>query len=358
MPKVRIPKIVRLAEQVEEDIRSRGLRAGDPYMNAAELARELRVSASTANRVLQILDERGVVERARKKGTLVSNPSPEGPLRTIKRVHMLTFQASVRPVGVMTDPVIVGIQHKLPGSMVQFNFLSSVVDADQVRRLLDEARRSPDPVGIVLTRAPFAAQKMVEESGIPTVVHGYLQPSVGKLAWITIDYDEIGCLLGRFVRDREAKRVAVVIPEQPLLPGDYRLLDRLREELGQANYGPGDLQIACLPRDDDAVAAWFSEHVPLGSGRTVVACYRDYHVPGVRKALRKAGVRRAACDIVAIDEHWSATRKNGGGLARIVSPASEFEVGAAIAELLLDQLKGRGGKGMHRIFPVELVEGV
>jgi len=355
MPKVRIPKIVRLAEQVAGDIRSRGLKAGDPYMNAAELARELRVSASTANRVLQILDERGVVERARKKGTLVSDPSPEGPLRTIKRVHMLTFQASARPVGVMTDPVIVGIQHKLPGSMIQFNFLSSVVNADHVKRLLDEARRSPDPVGIVLTRAPFAAQKMVEESGVPTVVHGYLQPSIGKLAWITIDYDEIGRLLGRFVREQKARRIVVVIPEQPLLPGDYRLLARLREELGKGAYGPGDLHIGCLPRDDDAVAAWLTEHVPLGKGRTTVACYRDYHVPGVRKALRRAGVRRHECDIVVIDEHWSAARKNGAGLVRIVSPASEFEVGVAIAELLLDQMKGKGGAGMHRVFPVELI---
>ncbi len=355
MPKVRIPKIVRLAEQVESDIRSRGLQAGDPYMNAAELARELRVSASTANRVLQILDERGVVERARKKGTLVSNPSPEGPLRTIKRVHMLTFQASARPVGVMTDPVIVGIQHKLPGSMIQFNFLSSVVDAEQVRRLLDEARRSPDPVGIVLTRAPFAAQKMVEDSGVPTVVHGYLQPSVSRLAWITIDYGEIGRLLGACVRERNARRVAVVIPEQPLLPGDYHLLDRLGSELGQGKYRPGDLQVGCLPRDDDAVAAWFGAHVALGDGRTVVACYRDYHVPGVRKALRKAGVKRDACDIVVIDEHWSGGRKSGGDVARIVSPVSEFDVGVDIAELLIDQLKRKRGKGKHRVFPVELV---
>lgn len=355
MPKVRIPKIVRLAEQVEGDIRARGLQAGDPYMNAAELARELRVSASTANRVLQILDERGMVERARKKGTLVSNPSPEGPLRTIKRVHMLTFQASVRPVGVMTDPVIVGILHKLPGAMIQFNFLSSVVDAERVKRLLDEARRSPDPVGIVLTRAPFAAQKMIEEAGIPTVVHGYLQPSVSKLAWITVDYREIGRLLGRFVCARRAQTVAVVIPEQPLLPGDCHLLGQLTSELGNGNYRPGDLRVGCLPKDDDAVAAWFADHVPLADRRTVVACYRDYHVPGVRKAVRKAGVKCSDCSIVVIDEHWSANRRNGGGVARIVSTASEFDVGVDIAELLLDQLKGKSGKGKHRVFPVDLV---
>lgn len=137
MPIVRIPKVVQLAEQVASNIRASGLVRGDPYMNAAGVARELRVSASTANRVLQILAERGVVERAQKRGTIICNPDPEQAVHAIKRVHMITFQDSVKQSGLMTDPVIVGMQRKLPAAMIQFNFFPSIGNPEHLAHLLD-----------------------------------------------------------------------------------------------------------------------------------------------------------------------------------------------------------------------------
>ena len=356
MPRTKIPKVMQLAELLENDIQTRKLKAGDAYMNAASVAKKLRVSASTANRVLQILDERGVVERAQKRGTVISNPRPERPMHMIERVHMITFQETVKQTGLMTDPVIVGIQRKLPGCMIQFNFLPPMGALDHLERLLDEARRSPDPVGIVLTKAPFHAQKMVEKSGVPTVVHGYPQPSVTRLAWITVDYDEIGRLVGRYCIEKKGCRLILMVPERPLLPGDYRMIDAAKAELSAAGMATDAFAVCCLPPDDEAVLGWLREHVGSVKGKLVVACHPEFLVEHPLAAIAKMGPARTRHEIIAIDEHGKARASEDGVLPRVHSTVSEMDVGERIAELLTAQVESAGQDPRFEILPATLVK--
>lgn len=350
MPKRTIPRIMHLAEQLEADIRRRGLQSGDAYMNAAEVAGFLRISASTANRVLQILDRRGIVERAQKKGTFISNPDQEQPLHTIERIHMVTFQDSVKQSGLMTEPVIVGIQNSLPGSMIQFNFLPPLGNRDHLRRLLDEAQRSPDPVGVVLTRAPYHAQKMVEASGIPGVIHGYPQPTVTKLAWISIDYNAIGKLCADFVMRKKAKELIQLLPERPLLPGDYRLQRSVRHALAAAGYDSAAFRVCTLPVDEEAVHGWLREEIDGRKSRPIVICSPEFLTASPSDALKRLGLKRTQYEVLVIDDHRMAVDT----LPRISSPISDFEVGVHIAELLQRQVRGETDS-LHEIFPVELI---
>jgi len=356
MPAVRIPKVVQLAEQLATKIRESDLKQGDAYMNAAAVARKLHVSASTANRVLQILAERGIVERAQKRGTIISNPNPDQPVHAIKRVHMITFQDTVRQTGLMTDPVIVGMQRKLPGAMIQFNFLPPMGNPDHLAHLLDEARRSSDPVGIVLTKAPAHAQRMVADSGMAAIIHGYPQTGVSQLPSITTDYEEIGRLAGRFCRDAGGTHLAVVLPDRPLLEGDYRLIAGAQAELAAAGYKADALTMRCHVVGGVDAYDWMREYSKGVQGKTVFVLHPKIINGRSGGALEKALPARTRSEILVIDEHDHLKLNLKRKLHRIHTPVSESDVGEQIAEQLAAQANGEEIDTKGEILPVELVE--
>jgi DNA-binding LacI/PurR family transcriptional regulator len=356
MPTVRISKVVTLAEQLASGIRSSGLKAGDSYMNAAEVAKELRVSASMANRVLQILAECGIVERAQKRGTIISNPNPEHPVNAIKRVHMITFQDTVKQSGLMADPVIVGMQRKLPGVMIQFNFLPPMGNPDHLARLLDEARRSSDQVGIVLTKAPAHAQRMVAESGIAAVIHGYPQAGVENLPSITTDYDESGRLAGRFCVDSHGERTVLVLPNRPILEGDYRLMTGIQAEMASAGYKADSVVIRCFDVDGWDAFDWMREFVKSNKGKTVFLLHPDFISGHPTGAIDKALPIRSRSEVIVIDEHDHVHVRLKKLMHRIHTPINESDVGERIAEMLATQGDDAGAGDRCEILPVKLVE--
>lgn len=356
MPTVRIPKVVQLAELLASKIRESGLKQGDPYMNAAAVARELHVSASTANRVLQILAERGIVERAQKRGTLISNPNPEQPVHAIKRVHMITFQDTVRQTGLMTDPVIVGMQRKLPGAMIQFNFLPSMGQPEHLAHLLDEARRSTEPVGIVLTKAPAHAQRMVAESGIAAVAHGYPQAGVTHLPWITTDYEEAGRLAGRYCADSGAARLALVLPNRPILEGDYRLMAGAQTELSSAGYKADAVTLRCHAIDGDDAYEWMRAYAKKGAGRTVFVLHPSFLTSLTGSATDKLLPPRTRSELIVIDEYKRCRLRLKRVVQRLHTSVGESDVGERIAALLAAQAGGEKMNGEGEILPIELTE--
>jgi len=357
MTAVRIPKVVQLAEELAASIRESGLTPGDPYMNAAAVARELRVSASTANRVLQILAERGIVERAQKRGTRISNPDPEQPVHAIARVHMITFQNTVRQSGLMTDPVIVGMQRKLPGAMIQFNFLPPMGRPDYLARLLDEARRSAAPVGIVLTKAPAHAQRMVAESGIAAVAHGYPQAGVRRLPWITNDYAAAGHLAGRFCADVGAARLALVLPDRPILEGDYRLMVGAQAVMARAGYRADAVTMRCFSPEGHAPYDWMRAHAREVAGKTVFVLHpRFLSNHGKKGAGEKALPPRTRSELIVIDEFDRCRVGLKRTVRRIHSRIRDVEVGERIGALLAARVGGARVGEEGDILPVELAE--
>jgi DNA-binding transcriptional regulator YhcF (GntR family) len=356
MPRTRIPKIMQMAEVLEQDIRKRGLKPGDRYMTAAEVASFLNVSATTANRVLQILAGRDVVERAQKRGTIVSNPFPERPLRTIEKIHMITFQENVKQTGLMTDPVVVGIQNVLQGCMIQFNFLSPLGREDDLGRLLQEVGRAGSAVGIVLTKSTYQAQRMVEQSGIPAVVHGYPQPSIGKMAWLTVDYEKIGSLAGGHFAKQKVSSAVQLLPERPMLPGDYRLQGAMKKVMSEKGYDAESFHVCCLPYDPEVLRAWFGEQFRGSDGKCGIITNHECLSSVPMDKLRKLAPGRGLCDVVIIDEHKKAGSQLPKGSPRIHGSVSDFEVGRHIARLLLRQMDGENGQ-LSEILPVKLTTG-
>ena len=92
--KPRIPRAVALADKIQEEIESRGMKPGDSFMTTAETARMHRVNTATANHALQILAHRGLIERRQRVGTIISRRDKAVGPPQIKRIRILISAAS------------------------------------------------------------------------------------------------------------------------------------------------------------------------------------------------------------------------------------------------------------------------
>ena len=80
-----------LASRLEQDIRQRGLWAGDRYLTASEAAELLGVSTATAHRAMQVLAQRRMLVRHPSRGTFV------GPHFEMKQNTMIRTVCALMP---------------------------------------------------------------------------------------------------------------------------------------------------------------------------------------------------------------------------------------------------------------------
>src|SRR3954470_11037243 len=117
-----VPPVLDLAEKIKGDIRERKLRPGDAYMNTQEVARHFRVNGTTANRALQLLTQRGMLQRRQRTGTLIADPAARPKGKQIRRVHLFVHQEHLKSEGLLGDGMLVGLQRALPNAEFQFNY--------------------------------------------------------------------------------------------------------------------------------------------------------------------------------------------------------------------------------------------
>src|SRR5579871_630187 len=154
------PRIVDLADRILDDIRRKKLRPGDPYLSTAEIARLLRVSGTAANRALQLLGQRRVLERRQRRGTFIA-AATTGDDTQLRRVHLVVHQDYLRTEGLLADGVVLGIQGELPHAEIQFNFLPDSSEVDYVQRLVEDSLRAPRSAGFVLVRSSVFTQRLL-----------------------------------------------------------------------------------------------------------------------------------------------------------------------------------------------------
>src|SRR5436190_23623234 len=170
------PSIVQLADRIEHDIRNRGLQPGDSYFNTADTAKMLKVGTASANRALQLLEQRQVLIRSQRRGTFVT--APVGAKQATRRINVVIDQASLKTEGVLADGLLVGIQSAMPQAELRFRFTPATDDTEFIEKLIHDSLQSPQREGFVLVRSSLTAQRLVANSGLPAVIHGTAHPSI------------------------------------------------------------------------------------------------------------------------------------------------------------------------------------
>lgn len=348
------PRIMELAQQLEEDIRQRKLQPGDPYLSLADTARMLGVSTSTANRALQLLAQRRLLHRVQRRGTFVGSLKREPSPGLLKRVFMLVHRSYLRQEGVMADGVLVGIQGQLPGADVQFNFLPATDPAEYVDGLIGEILRAKEPAGIVITKAPFAVQRAIKDSGLPAVVHGSLYPSIENMAWVEQDNLAIARLIAGYALKHGTTQICTLAREV-VFPGDDLVMHELARLLGAAGFKADNLTVSHLPDNIHAVSAEVTRLVQRHPSDLLLLCRSEAKASAALETIGRLGLKgRRRPRLIASGVY---RRPSGESPYPYIFPTLRpEEIGAAIGRLLAAQITDPKTAPGHIVEPVELAE--
>ena len=355
--KGKTPRILELADKIAADIRGKKLKPGDPYQGTTETAEMLGVSTTAANRAMQVLVKRRLIERRQRKGTFVAVPSATMPASPLRRVHLVVHENYLRTEGLLSDGIIVGMHDELPAAQVQFNFVPADGDAAQISELISEAMRSGKTEGFVLVRTSLQAQRLIAASGLPTVVHGSLHWSVPKLPWIDRDHRAGGEQMTEHLLRSGFKRIGVLMRDR-MLRGDHDLFDAVRKSAGDAKVDLSHLTLRCLPADADAVAAsviellgmWPDE--PLG-----LICRSEPIALGAELAARERRLRIGTDIAITVSDIYRKGSESPPRWPYLKPTLTPEQVGQHIGRMLALQALGKSLEKESETIPVYLEQG-
>lgn len=348
------PRIMELAQQLEADILRRQLKPGDPYLSLTDAAKMLGVGSSTANRALQLLSQRKLLQRVQRRGTFIGSLQRESSPGLFKRVFMLVHRSYLRQEGLVADGVLVGIQGVLPSADVQFNFLPATDPTEYVDGLIGDILRSKETAGIVVTKVPFVVQRAVKDSGLPAVVHGSLYPSIEGMAWVEQDNLAIARLISDYALSHGCGHVCALTREV-MFPGDNVVLRELGRLLGSAGHKAGSFSVCHLPDDRKAIMAEVSEIVHRYPTDLCLLCRSEAKADAASAAIDHLGLKGRRRPRLIVSGLYQ--RPKGEYPFPYVFPtARPEEIGASIGRLLAAQVTDPKTAPGHIVVPVELAD--
>jgi DNA-binding LacI/PurR family transcriptional regulator/DNA-binding transcriptional regulator YhcF (GntR family) len=352
----RTPKIVQLATALHADIQSKRLAPGDPYLNTADAARLLGVSTVAANRALQLLVKRDVLRRRQRQGTFIADPGQNPDSSLIERVHLLVHKNFLKSEGLLADGVILGIQEKLPGADIQFNFLPADDEAAYTNRIISEVLNSPRIHGFVLVRAPLQVQRIVQSSGVPSVIHGTPFPSITSVPWIERDHYQAGRIASARLIRHGFRRLTVLTREKPM-PGDYRMLDGVRDEMSSVNLPISDISWRSLPSDIEAARYAVTDLLNDCKQGQGFICRSRPLADGALEAIAAEGLNLGVDAGIVLLDVYQADARPALPFPYLMSATSPEIIGQRIGNFLILQSEGNQPSPNCEIVPVELREG-
>ena len=347
------PAIVDLAERIQTDIQTRKLKPGDPYFTTSETARSFQVSGTTANRALQLLTQRRILVRKQRAGTFIAESDAEQS-HSLKCVHLVVHQKFLEREGLLADGIVIGIQRELPDAELQFNFLPHREEEAYVEEIVNRALKSSEPEGFVLQRAQVGVQRILQESGLPAVVHGLLQPSITGLARIDRDQEQIGRLLIEELLRKKCARILVVLRDQ-VTAGDHQMLDAIQRELKAAGFGLDQLCIRCLPADDRAIQAAALEVIKNSTGKLGVLCRSEPAARAIADCFSIESIPVSRRPVLVVADRF-AREQVSCPFPCIRACLSPVAYGEEIGRMLIRQVNGEDAQSMDTRVTVELVQ--
>ena len=343
--------IVNLAGRIEEDIRAKRLQPGDPYLNAADTAKMLRVGTAQANRALQLLEQRQVLVRRQRSGTFLSSLPADAGSRP-RRINVVIDQNSLKTEGVLTDGVLVGIQSVLRQADLKLRFVPAVDDAELVHRIIDEVLQSSQREGFVLVRSSLTVQRLVANSGLPTVIFGTPYPSIQSLPWIDRNATRAGELLIDHLLSKKCDEFVILFRQQ-VMPGDHLLLDSVLSRLTASGYS-NSFHLRCLPVDQIEVTAAVTQILEsISPAKKVGILCRSEPLALGTEAARQAVSPQSPAEIVVADVYRPSNKEDTRWpYARM--ELTPQEIGTQIGEMLLDQFIQRPLQNDKFVIPVRL----
>lgn len=337
----------RITIWIERDINIRGLRAGEPYLTAAEVGTALGVSRATADRAMRSLADRQVLVRKQRSGTFVGSGVPGREVgRELESVHVLVSVDYLRAAITPVHQIVEALMTALPRARVQLECTPEQDPLPSARRIVEELEGRETRDAVVLIRCPHDVQRLVERSSLPAVVFGSVYPDVERLPSIDIDQHAAGRVVGRYLLD-EGFRDVVFFTRDQWRRGDNLLHTGLSQVLAEADVPLDQLEVCSVPPSPTSLAE-NAERIIAGAESPMAVVCRDHRFAEAihRAASSPDHVGGPTC--LAIAAHTAPPHAPYASLEPSMSPAEQLR-------WLVDALDAfaRGGLGPDRHRHVE-----
>jgi DNA-binding LacI/PurR family transcriptional regulator len=343
-----------LAKRMEEDIRARGLRAGEPFLTTTQAGRQLGISKSMAYRAMKILTDTQVLVSHPGRGTFVGPKVGGASFQQTRCCHILLTHDLFQSSGHSTHGWLSGLAATLTEHSVQFDFIPQRDSETHVKQLLDQGLAMGTLSAVVLVGCPREVQEQVLMRGVPALVLGSDYSSTRQLPSVDADQFETGRLAAEHLLKRGHRRIALLMRET-WFPGDRRMFEGVGRALDEAKLGHDALMLRNLSVDAAMLSADLQRMLTQENPPTGCVCRTPLFAQAAIQTAHAANV------IVPDDLELIVAGLDRQNVVSVGLPSVSMKVNVeeqvAIGGRMLQKIfRGEQLDPLHVILPVELVE--
>ncbi len=282
-------RVQEAAEKIERHLQTSRLRPGDRYMPAEEVSQFIGESVMTAQRAMAVLAGRKVLERRPAVGTFVGEAAGVSVSPTsIHYIMPQRFKLDREAKGNYWDQID-GICSVMPNASVHFNFLPEN-NPSYTQHMVEQLSEAGLLMGVVLVLPSRELRAYFNNSGIPTVVEGGVEPDLTNLCWIDRNQVQMGRLLAEYLIQRGHRRFATIMRDIWSM-GEHLLHDGISDALSAEQIPASALRSRSAPSEAKAIQEVIrsllldEEHPPTG-----IICRTVFQADCVAETARSLGL--------------------------------------------------------------------
>ena len=356
----KVTRIDHLAETLRKDIHRRALREGDLYLTAAEAGQMLGVSHVMANRAMNVLADRRLVTRHRRRGTFVGPAFQlKNPTTALRVIHVIQGPSikGDQQWSAVTSGCLQGLHVMLPGYQVQSNILSRHNPAEMVRQIFRQNTPEGLLAGVVLLSCLREVQELVQsavrEYQLPAVSYGTVYPNITEIPSVDQDQFELGRLQAKYLLDRGHRRIMLLMRDH-WLPGDNLLFDGVNRALADAGMTYGVLGTRSVPEDIASIETEINHLLCLDNRPTGLICRSPLFAKSALEVTRSNSMRVPE-DIDIIFDANDGSSSAIAGLPCAVAKYSFRKQFTLVAEIMEKLIAGKQLEKYRFVLPVVLM---
>jgi DNA-binding LacI/PurR family transcriptional regulator len=342
-----------LAKRLEEDIRTRALRVGEPYLTTAQAGRQLGISKAMAYRAMKILVARQVLVSHPGRGTFVGPEASGRPIKRAKCIRIFSMQDLLLSSEQSTYGWLAGLVATLPGYSIQFDFLQPPDAETQSGQLLDQGLADGSLSAVIMLGCPRAVQEQVLSRGVSAVVLGTDYSSTRQLPSVDADQFEIGRLAAEYLLSHGHRRIALLMREM-WFPGDQRMYEGVGRALDDAGLGHDSLMLRNLSVDADVLAADLRRLFQADDRPTGCVCRMPLFAQSAVRVAETVGLA-VPDEIEVISDGLNRQTAAHLGVPNVCMKVGVEQQVAIGGRMLAELFEGRQPDPIHIVLPVELM---
>ena len=350
-------RVQRLAVLIENDVRRRGLVAGDAYLTAAQASKDFGVDPFITTRAMSLLAERGILVRKRGIGTFVGKriDAAHAELPALKHIHVIQGVAPNEPRWCFPiGQVLQGLHDKLSSYQIQ----STILPADNpillARKLIDQHTSDGSLAGMLLLRCNREIQQLVLDRHVPAVVFGGVFSTTMGLASVDIDQFESGRLAAEQLLKAGHKRIMVLMRDN-WLPGDNRFVEGITRAMSDAGATFDALITRSTCEEVPALENEIHRLFELENRPTGLICRSGRFAEIALGVLQSKGLSTPN-DLEIIFDSYDSSIAVELGLSCICPEVPCKSQSALVAQTLSEQLESNQEGARHITLPVRLFD--